>query len=76
MVHRRNVTVPPRTRKDGWLEIELAEYYNKEGEDRELDISLKGAVNVKRQSGIIIQGLEIRPKVVSSDVTVDNRLAH
>ncbi|KAK1383952.1 Phloem protein 2-6 [Heracleum sosnowskyi] len=63
-VRHRNVTVPPRTRKDGWLEVELAEYYNKEGEDRELGISLKGPTYAKRHSGLIIQGLEIRPKVV------------
>lgn len=61
-VHRKNVSIPPRTRKDGWLEIELAEYYNKEGEDRELGIGLKGVTYKKRQSGLIIQGLEIRPK--------------
>ncbi|KAL1813118.1 hypothetical protein ACET3Z_023183 [Daucus carota] len=51
----------PRTRKDGWLEIELAEYYNKEGENRELEISLLEVKGGNWKSGLIIQGLEIRP---------------
>lgn len=51
----------PRTRKDGWLEIELAQYFNKEGEDRELEISLLEVKGGNWKSGLIIQGLEIRP---------------
>ncbi|XP_017230636.1 putative F-box protein PP2-B12 [Daucus carota subsp. sativus] len=51
----------PRTRKDGWLEIELAEYYNKEGENRELEISLWELKGQHWKRGLIIQGLEIRP---------------
>ncbi|KAL1813119.1 hypothetical protein ACET3Z_023184 [Daucus carota] len=76
VVQRENVTRPrrmglfhnfrggrqnPRTRKDGWLEIELAEYYNKEGENRELQIILWEEKSGNRKSGLIIQGLEIRP---------------
>ncbi|XP_074334175.1 F-box protein PP2-B10-like [Apium graveolens] len=65
MVQLTNVSVPPRTRKDGWLEIELAEYHNKEGEYRELGIGLKEVTRNKLlQCGLIIQGLEIRPKVL------------
>ncbi|KAL8094603.1 putative F-box protein PP2-B12 [Apium graveolens] len=51
----------PRTRKDGWLEIELAQYFNKEGENRELEISLLEVKGGNWKSGLIIQGLEIRP---------------
>ncbi|KAK1383951.1 SKP1 interacting partner 3 [Heracleum sosnowskyi] len=50
----------PATRKDGWLEIKLAEYYNKGGENTELEINLK---NVKWMSGLIIEGIEIRREV-------------
>ncbi|KAK1389391.1 Phloem protein 2-6 [Heracleum sosnowskyi] len=51
----------PRTRKDGWLELELAQYFNKEGENRDLEISLLEVKGGNWKSGLIIQGIEIRP---------------
>lgn len=51
----------PRARKDGWLELELAHYFNKEGENRELEITLMEIKGGHWKSGLIIQGIEIRP---------------
>lgn len=69
---RPQVSVPeevdsryPRIREDGWLETELAEYYNKDGEDTELEITLREVKKLNWKRGLIIQGLEIRPKVVT-----------
>lgn len=54
----------PKPRKDGWLEIDLAEYFHKEGEKRELEISIMEIKGGHWKSGLIIQGIEIRPKTV------------
>ncbi|PIM98527.1 hypothetical protein CDL12_28993 [Handroanthus impetiginosus] len=51
----------PTRRDDGWMEVELGEYFVKGGEDGDLDVSLvMFSGNWKR--GIVIQGIEIRPK--------------
>lgn len=52
----------PKTRKDGWLEIELAQYFHKEGENRELEISMMEIKGGHWKSGLVIQGMEIRAK--------------
>ncbi|CAN6252855.1 unnamed protein product [Urochloa humidicola] len=51
----------PRERADGWLELEMGEFQNDEGEDGEVSIKLlETSATVK--SGLIVQGIEIRPK--------------
>ncbi|KAF2316825.1 hypothetical protein GH714_042166 [Hevea brasiliensis] len=53
----------PYRRSDGWLEIELGEYFNQCGNDGEvLEISAMEVNDEK--SGLIVQGIEIRPKAV------------
>ncbi|KAL0455023.1 UNVERIFIED_CONTAM: F-box protein [Sesamum latifolium] len=52
----------PKQRDDGWMEVELGEYYFKSGHDGELDISLMEVKGGNWKSGLIIQGIEIRPK--------------
>ncbi|CAK9165161.1 unnamed protein product [Ilex paraguariensis] len=52
----------PRLRGDGWMEIELGQYVNKGGQDGELEMSLMEVKGGHWKSGLIIQGLEIRPK--------------
>jgi len=60
----RHQTVPrPKVRGDGWMEIELGEYLNEEGEERELEMSVKEVKDLRWKSGLIIQGIDIRPKV-------------
>ncbi|CAO2151880.1 unnamed protein product [Urochloa humidicola] len=57
---------PPRLpleRPDGWMELELGDWYNHGGDDTEVCASVKETTfggNWKK--GLIIQGLEIRPK--------------
>ncbi|XP_076913297.1 F-box protein PP2-B11-like [Bidens hawaiensis] len=53
----------PKQRKDGWMEIELGEYFVKEGEEGgELVMSMKEVKGRNWKGGIVIQGIEIRPK--------------
>ncbi|CAL4967592.1 unnamed protein product [Urochloa decumbens] len=51
----------PRERADGWFELEMGEFQNDAGEDGEVSIRLmETSATVK--SGLIVQGIEIRPK--------------
>lgn len=56
--------VVPQSRGDGWMEIKLGEFYNdgEEGEDDEVVISLLEVKGGHWKSGLIIEGIEIRPK--------------
>ncbi|KAL8092768.1 uncharacterized protein LOC141692772 [Apium graveolens] len=49
-------------RKDGWLEVELGEYFNKGGENKDLETSVKEVTSGIPKWGYMIQGIEIRPK--------------
>lgn len=51
----------PKKREDGWLEIELGEFFN-EGGDEELEMSVLEVKAGNWKCGLIIQGIEIRPK--------------
>ncbi|XP_038979881.1 F-box protein PP2-B11-like, partial [Phoenix dactylifera] len=52
----------PCEREDAWKEIEMGEFYSNEGEDAELEMSLTQMDNEATKRGIIIQGIQIRPK--------------
>ncbi|KAK9062820.1 hypothetical protein SSX86_020010 [Deinandra increscens subsp. villosa] len=52
----------PKCRQDGWLEIELGEFYNEKGQEGEVDMSMMEVKGGNWKSGLIIQGIEIRPK--------------
>ncbi|KAK9062821.1 hypothetical protein SSX86_020011 [Deinandra increscens subsp. villosa] len=52
----------PKPRQDGWLEIELGEFYNEKGQEGEVDMSMMEVKGGNWKSGLIIQGIEIRPK--------------
>ncbi|KAI3960036.1 hypothetical protein MKW98_016760 [Papaver atlanticum] len=55
----------PQERNDGWMEIEMGHFYNDGGEDSEgaeLQMSLREIKGGHWKSGLIIQGIEIRPK--------------
>ncbi|KAI8539461.1 hypothetical protein RHMOL_Rhmol09G0184800 [Rhododendron molle] len=56
----------PKARGDGWMEIEMGEYFNKGGggENKELEMSVMEVERGDWKSGLIVQGIEIRPKVV------------
>nr|XP_043633055.1 uncharacterized protein LOC122604230 [Erigeron canadensis] len=51
----------PKPRQDEWLEIELGEFFNQE-EVRELKMTMKVVDEISWKHGIIIQGIDIRPK--------------
>jgi Phloem protein 2 len=52
----------PRLRDDGWLEVELGDFYNNEGEDGEVEMSFMEVKGRHCKRGLLIQGIEIRPK--------------
>ncbi|KAK9183375.1 hypothetical protein WN944_026527 [Citrus x changshan-huyou] len=65
---RRKVVLDPpanmpklsQDRGNGWMEIEMGEFFNETGEDGTVVCSVFGFDDAK--SGIIIQGIELRPK--------------
>ncbi|CAH1436328.1 unnamed protein product [Lactuca virosa] len=54
--------VVPHKRKDGWMEIKLGEFEYKEGDDGEVEMVLEEVTRQNRKSGLIVEGMEIRPK--------------
>ena len=50
-----------REREDGWLEIELGEFYS-DGSDEEVKMSLKEVKGEHLKYGLIVEGIELRPK--------------
>ena len=60
--HGENVTLPQK-RADGWMELELGEFFNEGGEeDGEVSFSLIETKGGNWKSGLIVQGIEIRRK--------------
>ncbi|KAK7258581.1 hypothetical protein RIF29_24162 [Crotalaria pallida] len=53
----------PKERKDGWWEVELGDFFNKGGEEKELEMGVHEVKNGNWKSGIILLGIEIRPKL-------------
>lgn len=53
----------PKQRRDRWMEIELGEFFVKEGQDVEVVMSLLEVKAGNWKSGLIVEGIEIRPKV-------------
>ncbi|MBA0852647.1 hypothetical protein Goshw_007987 [Gossypium schwendimanii] len=51
----------PKTRGDGWLEIELGEFFNDGSIDGELEMSVMEVDGGHWKGGLIVQGMEIRP---------------
>ncbi|KAI3840611.1 hypothetical protein MKX03_004623 [Papaver bracteatum] len=55
-----------RKRGDGWMEVEMGHFYNEELEDDEcgeVHLSVLETERLGSKYGIIIQGMELRPKV-------------
>lgn len=52
----------PQQRSDGWIEVELGEFFVKRGQDVELEISLTEVKEGNWKSGLVVEGIEIRPK--------------
>ncbi|KAJ4968494.1 hypothetical protein NE237_015195 [Protea cynaroides] len=52
----------PKDRGDGWMEIQLGEFVNEKGEDGDVEMSLMEVTGSSSKCGLIIQGIELRPK--------------
>ncbi|XWS57475.1 hypothetical protein CRYUN_Cryun09bG0177100 [Craigia yunnanensis] len=51
----------PSKREDGWLEIELGNFYN-HGGDVEVKMCLKEVTGTHLKGGLVVEGIELRPK--------------
>lgn len=68
-IGRRNRRQPPgvhvlhpQTRAGGWMEMEMGEFRNEEGEDGEVSVSLMETRGGNWKRGLTVQGIEIRVK--------------
>ncbi|CAI9778246.1 unnamed protein product [Fraxinus pennsylvanica] len=52
----------PKKRKDTWMEIELGEYFNDEGDEGDIQMQLLETGLLHLKHGLIIEGIELRPK--------------
>lgn len=52
----------PQARDNGWMEVAIGEFYNEEEEDGEVVISFVEIKGQHWKKGLIVQGIEIRPK--------------
>uniref|UniRef100_A0A5B6ZDP6 Putative F-box protein PP2-B10-like isoform X1 n=1 Tax=Davidia involucrata TaxID=16924 RepID=A0A5B6ZDP6_DAVIN len=52
----------PKERKDGWMEIEMGEFYNDQGDAGEVEMRLIEIKRLDGKSGLIVEGMELRPK--------------
>ncbi|XP_034708045.1 F-box protein PP2-B13-like [Vitis riparia] len=50
----------PCEREDGWMELELGDFFNGEG-DEEVRMSLREVKGYHLKGGLIIEGIEVRP---------------
>nr|GEZ64953.1 F-box domain, phloem protein 2-like protein [Tanacetum cinerariifolium] len=49
----------PTTRNDGWMEIELGEFYHDDGDEG--DVEMKFQEHRTWKMGLIVEGIELRP---------------
>ncbi|KAF9594793.1 hypothetical protein IFM89_034776 [Coptis chinensis] len=56
----------PSERRDGWLEIELGDFYNEQGEDGVVEMSLQEVKAGYWKAELIVEGIEVRPKGIST----------
>ncbi|XP_065853766.1 F-box protein PP2-B1-like [Euphorbia lathyris] len=54
--------IRPKERQDGWLEIELGDYFNRQDEVGDFEISILETNADHLKNGLLIQGIDIRPK--------------
>ncbi|GAB4835478.1 hypothetical protein Ancab_000387 [Ancistrocladus abbreviatus] len=55
----------PKQRSDGWLEIEIGEFFTPEDDDGEVQLSVLETKGGNWKRGLFVQGIEIRPKSVA-----------
>ncbi|GJM87317.1 hypothetical protein PR202_ga03258 [Eleusine coracana subsp. coracana] len=52
----------PRKRSDGWMELEMGEFFSERADDGEVSISLTETRGGNWKKGLIVHGIEIRAK--------------
>ncbi|XP_065637206.1 uncharacterized protein LOC112040241 [Quercus suber] len=52
---------PRLQRKDGWLEAKMGDFFNEGGKNDELEIRLREIESGRCKSGLVFEGIEIRP---------------
>ncbi|ONK79542.1 uncharacterized protein A4U43_C01F7440 [Asparagus officinalis] len=52
----------PGVRNDGWMEMEMGEFFNDGGDDGEVDMCLLEVKGRHWKSGLTVLGIEVRPK--------------
>jgi hypothetical protein len=52
----------PSERGDGWMEIELGEFFNGDEDSQEVTMSLMEIKGYQLKGGLVIEGIEVRPK--------------
>ena len=55
----------PKERADGWSEMELGEFFIEGGDDKEVEIGVYEIRGGDWKGGLVVQGIEIRPKTKS-----------
>ncbi|WJX27475.1 hypothetical protein P8452_16288 [Trifolium repens] len=61
--HNRVVELPrPIVRSDGWLEIEIGEFFNPVLEDEKVEMNIKETSANNSMRGLFLEGIEVRPK--------------
>ncbi|OIT07023.1 f-box protein pp2-b10, partial [Nicotiana attenuata] len=51
-----------KIRGDGWMEVQLGDFYNKEGDDEEVEARCMEIERLHNKSGLIVEGIEFRPQ--------------
>ncbi|KAM7466111.1 hypothetical protein LguiB_013673 [Lonicera macranthoides] len=54
-------------RTDGWMEIELGEFFSDHGDGGEVEMQLKETEILNGKYGLIVEGIEVRPKETVTD---------
>lgn len=49
--------------EDGWMEMVLGDFYTEEGDDGNVEVNLRETEGLNWKRGLIVQGLEFRPKI-------------
>jgi Phloem protein 2 len=57
-----NMNINAKSRADGWMEVEIGTFYNSEDETGNVIIKLTQDYNQHWKGGLVIEGVEIKPK--------------
>lgn len=63
---RRGTDIPPelrvpRARNDGWMEVEMGEFFNEDGGDGEVRMIFREVKAMNWKRGLVVEGIQVRP---------------